>query len=32
MGGIVVGYVSSPEGQAAIKQGIAEAQLRAALV
>lgn len=28
MGGIVVGYVSSPEGQAAIKQGIAEAQLR----
>jgi nucleotide-binding universal stress UspA family protein len=28
MGGIVVGYVSSPEGHAAIRQGIAEARLR----
>jgi nucleotide-binding universal stress UspA family protein len=28
MSGIVVGYVASPEGEAAVRQGIIEAQLR----
>lgn len=28
MSGIVVGYVASPEGEAAVRQGIAEAKLR----
>ena len=28
MSGIVVGYVASPEGEAAVRQGIVEAQLR----
>lgn len=28
MSGIVVGYVASPEGEAAVRQGIAEARLR----
>ena len=28
MSGVVVGYVASPEGEAAVRQGIAEAQLR----
>jgi nucleotide-binding universal stress UspA family protein len=28
MGGIVVGYVASAEGEAAVRQGIVEAQLR----
>jgi nucleotide-binding universal stress UspA family protein len=28
MSGVVVGYVASPEGEAAVRQGIAEARLR----
>jgi len=32
MSGIVVGYVASPEGEAAIRQGIAEAKLRSCTV
>ncbi|MGB7962737.1 MAG: universal stress protein [Propionicimonas sp.] len=32
MSGIVVGYVASPEGEAAVRQGIAEARLRACKV
>ena len=28
MSGVVVGYVASPEGEAAVRQGIAEAKLR----
>jgi nucleotide-binding universal stress UspA family protein len=32
MSGIVVGYVASPEGEAAVRQGIAEAKLRSCTV
>jgi nucleotide-binding universal stress UspA family protein len=32
MSGIVVGYVASPEGEAAVRQGIAEARLRSCTV
>ena len=32
MSAVVVGYVASPEGEAAVKQGIAEAKLRGCMV
>ena len=32
MSGVVVGYVASPEGEAAVRQGIAEAKLRGTMV
>ncbi|MCU0263650.1 MAG: universal stress protein [Candidatus Nanopelagicales bacterium] len=32
MSGVVVGYVASPEGEAAVRQGIAEAKLRGCMV
>lgn len=32
MSGVVVGYVASPEGDAAVRQGIAEARLRGCMV
>jgi nucleotide-binding universal stress UspA family protein len=32
MSGVVVGYVASPEGEAAVRQGIEEAKLRGTMV